>query len=177
LRKGNDRINTPAALQRLGLVFVAKGDLHRGRTLLEEGLELARASGNRRHVASGLAGLGALSTSEGAYADAQTFHAEALRIRAASGMRPAIADSLERLGRLSVAAGRGERAAVLLGSAEELRETVGTVIDPVDKPEHDEALAKVKADLSKAAFDAAWAKGRALSVDEAVAYALDESSG
>jgi len=45
------------------------------------------------------------------------------------------------------------------------------------RPEHDTCIADIRALLDEAAFAEAWADGRAMRLDEAVAYALDQEPG
>ena len=44
-----------------------------------------------------------------------------------------------------------------------------------DKPLYDRHLAQARAALDRLAFDAAWAEGRAMTLDEAVEYALGDT--
>ncbi len=84
---------------------------------------------------------------------------EALRAFATLGDGGGIADSLEGLSRLAAAAGDCERAGRLLGAGQRLRETRGR------RP--------IRADLPAADVpDAALEEGRALTLEEAVDYAL-----
>ena len=63
----------------------------------------------------------------------------------------------------------------LLGAAKALRDSVGSVIDPGDQPEHDRHLAAMRAQLGEAAFDKAWVKGQGMTFEEAVGYATKGS--
>jgi non-specific serine/threonine protein kinase len=68
-----------------------------------------------------------------------------------------------------------ERAAYLYGAAETLFEAAGGV--PVyaygpDRSDHDRAVAGVCSRMEKAAFEEAWARGRAMGRGRAVEYAL-----
>ena len=47
---------------------------------------------------------------------------------------------------------------------------------PEHRNHYQRTLAAVRAVLDPAAFEAAWAAGRALTLDQAIAYALDESA-
>ena len=72
--------------------------------------------------------------------------------------------------------GEPVRAAHLFGAAYAFLQRSGTLIDPSDRPEHDQNIAFVRAQLGDAAFEAAWAEGQAMSLDEAIAYALEQPS-
>jgi hypothetical protein len=45
-------------------------------------------------------------------------------------------------------------------------------VDPVDRDDHERAVALAHARLGEETFAAAWAEGQAMSLEEAVAYAL-----
>lgn len=72
-----------------------------------------------------------------------------------------------------------ERAARYFGAAEALRETAGVAVWPTRRTQYDAALAMLHAALDAPARAAAWAEGRAMTREQAVAYALarDHTSG
>jgi predicted ATPase/DNA-binding SARP family transcriptional activator len=51
------------------------------------------------------------------------------------------------------------QAVALLGAAQALRETIGTVIAPCERPQHDEAMNKARAVLGEDDFEHAWQRG------------------
>jgi hypothetical protein len=55
-----------------------------------------------------------------------------------------------------------------------LREAIGAPLPPVDRPAHERSVAAVRAALGTAPFAAVWAEGRAMTLQQAVAYAIDE---
>jgi DNA-binding NarL/FixJ family response regulator len=57
-------------------------------------------------------------------------------------------------------------------AAAPLREAIGVPIPPVSRAEYERDVAAVRAQLDEATFASAWAAGRALSLDQAVAEAL-----
>jgi hypothetical protein len=77
-------------------------------------------------------------------------------------------------GLAAVASGeeQAEQAARLFGAAEALRESMGTPLPPVYRACHERHVAAARRACGAAAFAAAWAVGRALSLDEAVAEAF-----
>jgi hypothetical protein len=62
----------------------------------------------------------------------------------------------------------------LLGAAEGLHEAWGTPLPPADRTEHDGCVAALRAALGAEAFATAWAEGRAMSPEQAVAHAVGE---
>ena len=75
---------------------------------------------------------------------------------------------------LAMAANDDVRAARLFGAAEGLRDAAGVAIWPSRRQLYEERQATVASSLGATAFDAAWAEGRRLSVEDAVLYALGD---
>jgi hypothetical protein len=64
------------------------------------------------------------------------------------------------------------RAVRLWGAAEKLRERIGAPLPPVDQTKHTQTVADARTYLDVATFAAAWAEGRAMPLEQVVAYAL-----
>ena len=79
---------------------------------------------------------------------------------------------LEGLAQAASARGHCEHAARLFGAAEAQREIVGQRYEPVDQASHDQWVVPTRAALGDTHFAAAWAEGRALTLDQSVEYAL-----
>ncbi len=67
-----------------------------------------------------------------------------------------------------------ERATRLFGAAEALREVLGMVAHASDVPDHLRVETAIRDQLSKEAFDVAWAEGYAMAEDEVIVYAMQE---
>lgn len=68
--------------------------------------------------------------------------------------------------------GDGIGAARLLGAAEALREVAGTGMLAIERAEYQGEVSHLRGILDPAAFAQAWADGRSLSIDAAIALAL-----
>jgi len=97
--------------------------------------------------------------------------AQSLAIRAIQGNRTRIAECLEGLARV---AEPSERSARLLGAASALREVAGTPLPLAERSDHERLIDAVRGTVRQAVFAVAWDQGRAMSLDEAVAYALTD---
>ena len=89
------------------------------------------------------------------------------------GHRAAIAHQLESFAFIAQAREDGQRAARLYAAAEALRESVGIPMTPSEKVEYDAEIARLRAGMDEKAFAAAWSEGGALSLEQAVAFALE----
>jgi hypothetical protein len=123
-----------------------------------------------------LGGLGHLERDEGNYDRARALYQESLVLRRGAGHEIALAQSLEDFAVLAGREQQAERAIRLLGAGEAFCETLGAQ-PPVAVPaDYESTVAEGRAALGDAAFAAAWAEGRAMSLDEAVEYALGTGS-
>ncbi len=84
--------------------------------------------------------------------------------------------SLELLARLYRRQGRFERAACILASAAVLRERSGVPFTAIDGFEIDDEVDAVRDALPDDTFHAAWTRGTAMTMDDAIEYALQEDS-
>jgi predicted ATPase/class 3 adenylate cyclase len=149
------------------------GDKARYWAITEENLELARAHGHRRIEARSLAALSDRAASDGRLGDAHALLSQTCRIDLELGNLPFISVDLVDFALLSVRTGRAEVAARLLARAAALRDEIGYTLESWMTLETNEAFAAVHAQLDDTAFAEAWEQGAKLTVDEAVALALD----
>src|SRR5947208_2917865 len=76
------------------------------------------------------------------------------------------------LGRVALAEGNPARGATLFAAARTQFDATGLAMDPDEGPEYEKGLAAIQEALDEKAFSAAWATGKKMSLDEAVAFAL-----
>jgi predicted ATPase/class 3 adenylate cyclase/DNA-binding CsgD family transcriptional regulator len=96
---------------------------------------------------------------------------DALTCAAEIGANLSAPDILECLGTLAAEAGSHREAARLFGAAEAIRQHMGAVRFKVYDAGYEASVAALRDALSDSDFDAAWAEGAALSIEEAIAYA------
>jgi Tetratricopeptide repeat len=141
---------------------------------LEESLATFRELGDKGGIAWSLNRLGHVAREQREYEAARALYEESLAICWELGDKPVVLRDLEGLAAVAVAQGESERAARLFGAAEGLREAIGTPRPPAERAEHDRSVAAARAALGEEALAAAWAGGRDLSLEQAVALALQE---
>jgi predicted ATPase len=168
-----DRKGMGLALNALGRVAYEQGDYVAARSLPAESLTIFRETGHQWGIAASLDSLGRVVYDQGDYSAARSLHAESLTIRREMGNKLSIAEPLESLARLAAQGREWERAVRLWGAAAALRETIGAPRSPLWRAEWERDLGAARAALGEEAFAAAWAAGRALPLEEAVAYALE----
>ncbi len=172
LEQRNSR-GVAAMLANLGLVFKAQGDYPAARRSYERSLGAHREANDRRGVATVLVNLVGLAAAERDYATARSHLAECLATLQRGGYRYPAAFALEGAAWLAVEQDRPHAAARLIGAAAALREASGSPLPPRERHEYDRMGARTRAVLGEAGFAAAWAEGHAMSLEQALAYALE----
>jgi predicted ATPase/class 3 adenylate cyclase/DNA-binding CsgD family transcriptional regulator len=153
----------------LGQLFLQQGDAVKARSLLEESVLLHREIGDRDYLDWSLFVLGRVAASEGDYAAARALYEESLAIARVVGDKLDIAFYLEGLATVVAVQGDLVWAARLWGVAEALREAMGTPIPPVYRADYNRAVAATRTQLGEKAFAAAWAQGRIMTPEQALA--------
>jgi predicted ATPase len=160
------------SLRALGDAVREQGDLVRARVLLEESLALSRGKEYAWSIARTLASLGSVECQAGEYALAWRLYKESLELGRRIGQNLTILRCLEGLSRVAVAQGRMERAAWLCGAAAAVREDRGWPLPPAKRAEHERTVAAVREALGEEAYEAAWARGHALPLEQVITDTL-----
>jgi len=157
-----------------GLAAVAEkqGQHRRAVALAEEGLRLAREMGHSSSTAIALSRLGQMVFRGGDYQRALALFQESLVLRRTLGSREGVARSLVGLASVALAQARPEHAARLFGAAEAMRDLVNAPLPPADRVDYERQLAALQKELDETTFAAAWAEGRAMTLEQAIEYAL-----
>ena len=117
--------------------------------------------------------LGTVADAQGDTVAARRMLRESLLLFGEQGHRRDVALCLERLAGMDAGQGMADRAARVLGAAEQLREAIGAPLLPLDTPLYRALWQLSLAHLDDAAFATAWAEGQAMTLEQAVAYALE----
>jgi predicted ATPase/transcriptional regulator with XRE-family HTH domain/Tfp pilus assembly protein PilF len=175
-RKIGDTQFVLSTLNNLAIVARRRGDRRRAEQLYLEEAELARANNDQRSLSHGLQGLGELRLEAGDYAMSLPRLRESLSLRQRLGNRPEMAHSLVAVGMALFHLGSGAKGLALLSAATRLEESLGQRLSPAYQAERETRLAEIRAALGEAAFERGWADGQALSLDGAVALALEAAN-
>ncbi|HYN86999.1 MAG TPA: tetratricopeptide repeat protein, partial [Ardenticatenaceae bacterium] len=172
--KLGDKWAVVQSLTSLGEIARLKGEYAQARTWNEQGLALCQELGEKVETATILHNLGQVALAQGDVQAARAFLIESLNLHLEMGTRSHIPTSLAGLAGVAGAGGVARRAVRLIGASEALVELMGVPLDYADRAVFDQTVAAARGHLDKAAFEAARAEGRAMGVEEAVAYALEE---
>ena len=165
------------ALASSGVVLLALERYDEARLALEESVARGREAGDAWAVALPLRNLAIIALRRRDYDTARALLEESLRGLRAVGEKWFLSRSMETLAEVMAAAGDSERAARLFGAAETLRDAVGASVLAFYRTDYERAIGLARTALGQPRFESCWTAGRALSPDDAVAYALAESTG
>lgn len=158
-------------LHNLGEIQRAQGDSSTAMQTLEEVLPLAREQSMSWLVPSILVGLGLTATDLGDFPQAVAVFHETLFLAVANGTRGFVVDAIEGIARVAARVGQDIEAARLLGAADAMREELHFPLSPTESAYIAPTLRVLRDELGVDQFATAWAVGRGLSHDEAVAAA------
>ena len=165
----------------LGNLTYAQGHTARACELWEESRRLTSAAGAPWVIASILPRLAMVALDQGDYGRAGAQLVESLLLLREQGERWETLTVLEVCARLAAEQGQqpvdaqagGLRAARLFGATAALRVTYGTPVLPDFQDHYRRSVAAARAHLDAATFAAAWAEGQVMTLEQAIAYALE----
>jgi predicted ATPase/DNA-binding SARP family transcriptional activator len=163
------------ALWTQGSTLQTAGLNERARSVQEEAASIWRREGVYWGLSQVLHGLAVLALTEGRLDDAVRLCGEAIAALSENADAYWSCRVLEGLAAVLARQGRGERAATLLGAAEALREPIGTPILVFETPRYEQTLALLRELLEPGALDAAWRRGRALTLELALQLGADST--
>ncbi|BDI30811.1 hypothetical protein CCAX7_28620 [Capsulimonas corticalis] len=169
-----DREGCAIELNNLGNVAWILGDHALARTRLEESIDLFRMMGDQR-ILFPLNNLGRLMCDRGDRASARACYEESLILCQEWGDKATSAESLEEIATTLLAQNEAAKAVRLLGASQSVRDSIGALLPSDKQEERDRQIEQSRQALGDTAFDAAWDKGRALTWEQAIAYALGDA--
>ena len=174
-RTAGDRFVLGEGLRQLGTAALGLGDYPRAASLAEESLDLFREIGDQECESESLIALVTASICQGQWHRARELCQKALRLGESIEYSSAVGCTLILSGCIAEAEGQLWHAAILLAAGESVLNSIGTSIAmwPWHLRVHERSMASVKAQLAKNEFDSAIAEGQAMTVEQAVKYALE----
>ncbi len=176
-REVGDRWGLAIALTDRGVVAEARADYDLANGFFEESAAILRELGDRWALSLPLRHLGIVASRQGDYVRAEALYKDSLVQCRQVGEKWLISLCLEELAGVAGAQGVYARAARLWGAEETLRERLGASVRALYRADYEHGVQAAKRELGEKAFAAAWAEGRAMTLEEAVSYALQEVKG
>jgi predicted ATPase/DNA-binding XRE family transcriptional regulator len=173
-RAANDRLRAAWALSDLGRLALARGDLQQAQVYLEEALPECYELGDLRDAFVALLRLGRVLRAQEDLHSAHIKYDQAFQLQQQMHYTYPVDEGLDGVAGVAAAAGDPIRAARLFGAAHAIRRESGYDVDPDLKIRYARDLALARSQLSPEHWQAAWDAGMAMSLDQAVKFALAE---
>ena len=116
-----------------------------------------------------------MALQQGDFERATAILAESLTLRRDIGDRGGMAWCLEKLAEIAHLRRNAARAVRIYGAAAALPAPLNSVIDPVDQPPYQRIIDDLRAELNPDVFEAVWAEGQAMPLDQLIAYAVPQN--
>jgi predicted ATPase len=168
-----DQHYTLDSTRKLAWMYESLGDRESARAMHEDNLLRARAAGNEHTVASTLSVLARYAIRDGRVEHAVSLLKESHRIHRGLGALGGIGLALRTFARVLALKGRAAAAARILSGAKARDQEMGFRTDPSFERFDEETLSTIRMQLDEAALAEALEQGRALTLDEAGALALE----
>jgi predicted ATPase/DNA-binding SARP family transcriptional activator len=157
--------------------FREQGDLERAAAFFEEDLALEREAGDKNGLASKLSDLAEVEILRGDLKRARALYEESLTLSREIGSKHRLIYGLEGLTCVAGAEGESLRAARLFGTVEALREATGIPLLPSERTFEEPYVLRARSQLGAAVWEEAFAEGKAMTLEQALEYALLEHEG
>jgi predicted ATPase/DNA-binding NarL/FixJ family response regulator len=153
----------------LSYVASEQGEYSRAREMAEQGLLLFREIRDQWAIAYTLLGLARVVMLQGDTITAQTLTEESLAISIELSNLGGIASCLERLAEISADQEQLVWAVLLLGAAENLRETTAISQESFHRSEYERLVNAIRNKLGAETFNSMWLQGRKMTPEQAIA--------
>ena len=161
-------------LQNFAPIAFQEKDYISAKRLSEETIALFEQAGDQRGVARTLSDLAEFERVDGNLIRAVELLKQSLSQLILFKDKLSIASAFDDLAELSCLQGNTIRAVRLYSAAEYLRENIGLHLQPGDPDNHEQDIRMVRNNLNEMEFTKAWAEGRAMTMEQAIEYALEE---
>lgn len=172
-RAAEDAIGSYCAAFELAEVCSGQGDLERAWELYADALVMARTQGDTWHTNWIVCGSGILEWRRGDYIKADRLLRESLSTAAALDEKWLISLSLQGLGWLEASRGQPDRGVTLMSAAEAQWAVNGGALVHPYRMHRDSSLDRARRKLDAAGMERARNLGAAMSLEEALEFALD----
>ena len=175
LREVGNPFFTAIAIMGSGSQALAQGNFAEARARLEESEKLFYTLGDR-HMALGVQSQRAhIERQLGNTPQAIELYHQSILAWQELGQRVSLAHEFECLAFIAITQSQLQRAARLLGAAESIRENLNSPMTATERVEYDQNVSSLRAQMEQSDFATAWAEGRAMTLEQAIEFALKET--
>jgi non-specific serine/threonine protein kinase len=161
-----------SGLSTLSPILIAAGEIDRAIEIGERDGALSEASGDTWHRGYQLDFLARAYWLHADREKAEALAREAVLCKHAVDDRNGLTMALETLASMAAERGTYERAAILLGLAQRVCDLSSLALLELHHQQHEQSVSIITQGVGRHAFDAAYARGRAMTIDEGIAFAV-----
>jgi len=170
-----DRLNIADSLNNLGYAALLGGDYEEAEAFLEEGLALARQIGDIRHIALLVGNVALVGLFQRQADRAKPLFAECITLCDGLGDKRSCLEALLGLAALAAIDGKPEKAARLAGAVAAIQQSLGGRPSAGEARIEEQCLAHARHQGGEA-WAAASARGQKMTLEDAIAFALEEDA-
>ena len=153
-----------------------QGRLENAKGHFEEGLKIFKQLHHKSFETVMMAELGHIARAKGEIIQSKKIYQQTIKSFQDLGNRGAIAHQLECFAGIAITDEEPQHALKLFGGAEALRERIDSQMTDYERIEYNRSVAQLRAMLAEAEFNALWADGRAMTMEQAIQFALQGSN-
>ena len=157
----------------LGMGARFQGRFERAQGYFEEGLRIFKHIGHKGMLAVASSEVAHTQRAMGNYTEAKQTYRETIKVFQDYGNRPSVAHQLECFAMIAIVEEEPQRAAKLFAAAEAIREVTGHKRTDEEEAEETQFMSRLRAMLLEAEFNALWAEGRSMTMEQAIQLAVE----
>jgi Tfp pilus assembly protein PilF len=173
-RQNHDISLEASALNTFGEIVRATGDYAAAKKVYEDCLSLAHKAGDRWRELMMLSNFSFIYAHEGDYCRAYDFARQTMQLALELNSVYVTSDTFHMLAGSIAQLGQPEKAARLYGVAEAAFERLGAHVQAADLADYEHGLVAARALVDPVQFEALWAEGRSMKLEQAIEYALSD---
>ena len=171
-RQIDDRRGIAASLHNLSMIHQEKGELSLAEELLEESLTLSLEMGDARNIAATQLSLGYIMYELEKVVKAEELFRKSMETLKVLDGRNDIAECLEGFAGVAALINQPQRGARLLAAAQAQRDVIGIPVARYHQARYQHIMESLTSQLDSQIFETYGVEGRAMSLEEAIVYAL-----
>jgi predicted ATPase/class 3 adenylate cyclase len=158
----------------LGMLTFREGNLVQARLQLEEGLQICQESGRTDMATWAMAHLGFVALRQGDQAQAYRLFVQGQKRFAKGARKIGVAYVMEGMASLAVMQNKFDKAVRIFAWTDKTREEIDEHLQPVEQADVDRDFAVIRSHLGNAKIEIAYAAGRAMTMEQAIALAMED---
>lgn len=155
-----------------GMTENIQGNYETAKALFEEGMNVFKHIRNWNFQLIMTSELGHIARHTGKISEAKKIYLETLKGWQNMGNRSAIANQLECFALIAITEEGPQRAAILFGAAEGLRDKIQAPMTDYEQVEYDRSIIQLRTMLPETEFNSLWSEGRSMTMEQAIEMAL-----